>query len=182
MNNEKDEHIEHRPVRHKKTSIKTDPSVPSSNKMDPGNDKEEEVSGGAVVNQKVEAEDSSVAREPSRHTVNATMGEQNHDDDDDRGHGKSSLQDQGGNDDNPDADDDEDEEEKERINTSRLYGYEDADQSIHGTTNQQRMTRRNVVTAEVVRYEMSYHPGRVVSIVFQSIPSVYPSHLLSRSG
>lgn len=61
--------------------------------------------------------------------------------------------------------------------SARMYGYEDTERqsagggdgdgnssSSHLKTNQ-RMNRRNVVTAEAARFEISYHPGRVVSIV-----------------
>jgi hypothetical protein len=108
--------------------------------MGTGNDKDE-VSGVAVLDQ---GEAYSSSREPSSLS--------HRDGDNKAEHG--------------DAD-----EEEDRINSSRLYGYEDPDRSVHsgnGRPNPERMIRRNVVTAEAARYEISYHPGRVVSIYMPS--------------
>jgi hypothetical protein len=138
-----------------------------------GDGKEKEVSGVMDQKEQEDGESSSVGEDPPSpshglhdggHKGNAAKEHKNDDDDDDdRGHENSSLQDKSGN------AEEEEEEEDERISSQRLYGYEDADQSMHSARNQQRMTRRNVVTAEVARYEMSYHPGRLVSITFHPI-------------
>ena len=49
--------------------------------------------------------------------------------------------------------------------SKRLYGYGETERSGDGSSSHlnNRMNRRNVVTAEASRFEISYHPGRVLS-------------------